>query len=340
MEHRKRQQHNMPIQADSAIERRYSTVGLELRQTTEGAPTLRGYALRFGVAYNMGWFDEEVDRNALDGADLTDVRILFNHDANIILGRTAANTARVGIDDQGMWYEVDLPDSPNGENARQAVERGDVSQSSWGFSLRRDEAGKSIGDKWEVRNGRKYRTLTAIDVVYDASPVVYPANPDTSIAKRMAGLAGIEVRDEDMEGEMPGEGAPAPVNDGDPADQWTIQWMMGNLIWATDTSNSVVGSLNSRIDTYEYYASLDLKESPVFATLSASCKEVKAALIDLLDKHLDAAKVLNKSENRAANSVIEHERNEVDPTTDTIQSEIDDLDAIRMKMLSTRYPDK
>lgn len=340
MEHRKRPQINRPAQQESAIERRYSVEGLQTRAAENGGVTLRGYALRFGVAYNMGWFDEEVAPGALDAADMSDVRVLFNHDANIILGRTAAKTARIGIDKEGMWYEVDLPNSPNGENAREAVDRGDVTQSSWGFSLVRDEAGKSIGDKWEVRNGRKYRTLTAIDVVYDASPVVYPANPDTSIATRSAQMAGMEVRDEDMEGEdiITQE----TQKEGDPAEQWTIQWMLENLTWATVTSNDAVSCLNYRINNYEYYAKLGLKESPVFEGLATACRAVKVAMIDLLDKHLDAAKALNHAENRAANSVIEHEKNEADPDTDTIQKELDkdaEVHEMRLKLLSKRFND-
>jgi len=342
MGHRKRHQINKSAQQESAIERRYSVDGLQTRAAENGGVTLRGYALRFGVAYNMGWFDEEVAPGALDGADMSDVRVLFNHDANIILGRTAAQTARVGIDKEGMWYEVDLPNSPNGENAREAVDRGDVTQSSWGFSLVRDEAGKSIGDKWEVRNGRKYRTLTAIDVVYDASPVVYPANPDTSIATRSARMAGMEVRDEDME-EAPIDGEVTPgVQPGEPADKWDLAWMIDTLTWASTTTNESVASLNSRIDQYKRYSGANLQESAIFNDLITACTTAKQAMITLLDRHLDAAKTLNGSENRAANSVIEHEKNEAAPETDTIQKELDkecDVHEMRLKMLSKRFND-
>lgn len=173
MEHRKQVEQ---------IERRYCTEGAEYRTSESGKGSLRGYALRFGTTYDMGWFTEEVDRRALDNADMKDVRILLNHDPNLILGRTAAGTARVGVDEQGLWYEVDLPDSPNGENARVAVSRGDISQSSWGFMLRYTK--DSNGDRWEKKGGRDHRVLTDIKMVFDASPVTFPANPDTNVAKR------------------------------------------------------------------------------------------------------------------------------------------------------------
>lgn len=173
-------QNQNPLQ----IERRYSVEGAEVRTTADGKPELFGYALKWGVPYDLGWFTEEISRSALDKADVTDVRILFNHDANIILGRTMAGTATVGTDDVGMWYRATLPDSPNGENVRIALERGDITQSSWGFYIRQDETGRRTGDKWEMRGTKEHRIITDVSRVVDASPVVFPANPDTSAAKR------------------------------------------------------------------------------------------------------------------------------------------------------------
>ena len=174
MEHRK--------QANNEPERRATVAGLEIRANDAGKFALRGYAARFNSVYNMGWFTEEVHRDAFKNANMGDVRILLNHDSNQILGRTLAGTARVGIDKEGLWYEVDLPNSPNGDNVRVAVERGDISQSSWGFTLRISDSGN--GDKWEKRDGKEHRILTDIDTVFDASPVTFPANPDTTVAQR------------------------------------------------------------------------------------------------------------------------------------------------------------
>ena len=175
-----------------------SCVGaIELRQSESGKDTVFGYALKFGVPYDMGWFTEEIQRGALDGADLSDVRILFNHDQNLILGRTKAGTAKVGIDEVGMWYMAELPDSPTGQNVKEALRRGDIDQSSWAFSISTDESGRSKGDKWMNKDGKDYRVITSVRAVYDASPVTYPANPDTTAAKRSK-----EVRGEDYGEEM------------------------------------------------------------------------------------------------------------------------------------------
>jgi HK97 family phage prohead protease len=165
-----RQQHpNSP-------ERRAITAPVEIRKTDAGVTTLRGYAARFGSAYDMGWFTEEVSSRAFDGADISDVRVLFNHDPSLILGRTKSGTARVGADSEGLWYEVDLGTSPMAQNMADAIARGDVDQSSWGFTV--------SGDSWTKRDGKQHRTLEKINIVFDASPVTFPANPDTSVAKR------------------------------------------------------------------------------------------------------------------------------------------------------------
>lgn len=174
MEHRKQVQ-------ETNIERRAYADGVEIR-ANDGKATLRGYAARFGSVYNMGWFTEEVDPGAFRNADMTDVRVLLNHDPNHVLGRTKSGTARVGVDSNGLWYEVDLPNTAAAEGVRVAIERGDIDQSSWGFMLRVD--GSTNGDRWEKRNGKDHRTLTDVGVVFDASPVTFPANPDTTVAKR------------------------------------------------------------------------------------------------------------------------------------------------------------
>lgn len=176
-----------------------SCVGaIELRQSDSGKDTVFGYALKFGVPYDMGWFTEEIQRGALDGADLSDVRILFNHDQNLILGRTKAGTAKIGIDEVGMWYIAELPDSPTGQNVKEALKRGDIDQSSWAFSISTDETGRSKGDKWMNKDGKDYRVITSVRAVYDASPVTYPANPDTTAAKRSKEVRG-EGYGEEME---------------------------------------------------------------------------------------------------------------------------------------------
>ena len=153
--------------------------GVEVRMTQDGQPELFGYALKWDTEYRVGWFTEKIARGALSDANMSDVRILFNHDPNMVIARTASGTATIGMDDTGMYYRATIPNSPFGQNLMESLKRGDITQSSWAFSIREK------GDKWEYREGvGDIRTITAVDTVYDASPVTYPANPDTSVATR------------------------------------------------------------------------------------------------------------------------------------------------------------
>jgi HK97 family phage prohead protease len=240
-----------------------SCVGaIELRQSESGKDTVFGYALKFGVPYDMGWFTEEIQRGALDGADLSDVRILFNHDQNLILGRTKAGTAKVGIDEVGMWYTAELPDSPTGQNVKEALRRGDIDQSSWAFSISTDESGRSKGDKWTSKDGKDYRVITSVRAVYDASPVTYPANPDTTAAKRSK-----EVRGEDYGEEM------------EPKAQMI------------EVLTELIGELNEMVGKYKECADKLTMIASVNPELSAIATDTAAMVVQ---KHDDAVSFINE----------------------------------------------
>lgn len=164
------------------IERRAIGEVVEVRATDSGKKKISGYALKWNQRYSMGWFTEEISRDALKGADLTDVRALLNHDPNFVLGRTTAGTLKLTQDDTGLRYEIDLPDTQAGRDLATSIERGDISQSSWGFTLRMDE--DSTGDEWTRNDGKDHRTIKAVRQVFDVSPVTFPANPNTDVARR------------------------------------------------------------------------------------------------------------------------------------------------------------
>ena len=108
-----------------------------------------------------------------------DVRALFNHDPNHILGRTKSGTLRIGIDETGLTYELNPPDTTIGRDLVVMIGRGDITQSSFGFRIAKD------GDRWdEDEEGRLIRTITRVAELFDVSPVTYPAYPDASIGMR------------------------------------------------------------------------------------------------------------------------------------------------------------
>jgi hypothetical protein len=166
----------------SSVERRAVGEKMEIRATVDGKSTIRGYALKWNSRYNMGWFTEEIHRDALKNADLSDVRALLNHDPNFVLGRSSAGTLRLEQDETGLLYEIDLPSTQAARDLTESIKRGDISQSSWGFTLRTDD--QSNGDEWERNDGKDHRVIKSVRQVWDVSAVTFPANPDTSVAKR------------------------------------------------------------------------------------------------------------------------------------------------------------
>jgi len=152
------------------IERRFAPT--EIR---EKGKTLVGHAATFNQVYDLGQFEEQIDPGAFDKAlERDDVRALWNHDPNIVLGRIKAGTLRLSKDETGLVSEIDLPESATA--VREAIERGDVDQMSFGFSVE--------DERWEKRDGKTDLRTILQARLYDVSPVTYPANPNTDIALR------------------------------------------------------------------------------------------------------------------------------------------------------------
>lgn len=167
----------MPDRETRIIEAR-----IELRQAGEGDDgpgTLAGHAALFdSLSLDLGGFREKISPGAFAESleDGDDVRALFNHDPNIVLGRNVSGTLRLEEDDKGLAYEIDLPDTQAARDLAISVERGDVSQNSFGFM--------TLEDDWERdKEGNVTRTLEKV-ALFDISPVTYPAYPDTDLALR------------------------------------------------------------------------------------------------------------------------------------------------------------
>ena len=162
-------------------ERRFLTQPVELR-AEEGKPSVvRGYAAKFKTrSEDLGGFIETIEPGAFDGVLGDDVRALFNHDANLILARSRAGkgTLRLFVDETGLGYEFEAPDTQAGRDLLVSLRRGDVDQSSFAFTVAKD------GDRWVEENGVVTRTIKKVARLYDVSPVTYPAYTDTSVAAR------------------------------------------------------------------------------------------------------------------------------------------------------------
>lgn len=147
--------------------------------------TIEGYAAVTESRTDLGWFREEIAWDAFNDADMSDVRALFNHDPNQILARTKSGTLKVEIDDKGLKYSFEAPNTSLGNDLLELVRRGDISQSSFAFTVKEQE--------WIERQGeRELRRITKVDTVFDVSPVTYPAYGDTTVAARSKEAAGNE----------------------------------------------------------------------------------------------------------------------------------------------------
>ncbi|MFD6970144.1 HK97 family phage prohead protease [Streptomyces sp. NPDC059949] len=161
---------------DFQIERRAVDTEFEVR-SEGGKFNFYGYALKWDArSQNLGGFRERVAQGATaDSIGRDDIRALFNHDPNLILGRNRSGTLRLSEDSDGLHYEVDMPDTTYARDLATAMERGDVSHSSFGFKTAGPE-----GDSWaEDDDGFPLRTLQKI-ALFDVSPVTYPAYADST----------------------------------------------------------------------------------------------------------------------------------------------------------------
>lgn len=166
-------------------ERRAVAFEVRMADMEEGKePMMRGHAAVFNSPSELlcGCFRETIMPGAFTEALKTsDVRALFNHVPDNILGRTSAGTLRVAEDDKGLAIEIDPPDTCCGRDLQVSMKRGDIKEMSFGFTVAEG------GDEWTRDpdgSGNWTRTISKIDRLYDVSPVTFPAYPEASCALR------------------------------------------------------------------------------------------------------------------------------------------------------------
>lgn len=158
---------------------------------------VEGYASVFDKrSGNLGGFVEKVRTTAFNKTiKEADVRALWNHDPQYVLGRTGAGTLELSIDDSGLYYRSLLPNTSYAKDLAELLERRDVRESSFTFF--------KVQDEWEVNDlGQAERSLIEVGLI-DVAPVTFPAYPDAtsgvarrnalmSLAKR-CGIDGCEI---------------------------------------------------------------------------------------------------------------------------------------------------
>lgn len=150
----------------------------ELRAEDEGK--IVGYAAVFNSTTDLGYFEERIKPGAFARAikEQQDVRALWNHDANYVLGRTKSGTLRLAEDNVGLRIEIDPPDTQTARDVVESIRRGDVDQMSFAFIATKET--------WtDRRDMLPLREIEDADL-FDVSPVTYPAYEATTVGLRSA----------------------------------------------------------------------------------------------------------------------------------------------------------
>lgn len=164
------------------LEIRSFPMKVEIRSEGESPPRLVGYAAVFNELSEPIWgcFREKIRPGAFAksiGKD--DIRALWNHNPDFVLGRNRSGTLRLYEDERGLKIEITPPDTQQSRDLLESIRRGDVDQMSFGFRTLQDAWSKLPDDPMETRE------LIEVEL-FDVSPVTYPAYPQTSIATRSA----------------------------------------------------------------------------------------------------------------------------------------------------------
>lgn len=143
----------------------------EIRAHESQQMVVEGYASVFDSVYNIG-FDETVDRGAFDNVLDDDVRFFFDH-GGTPLARTKNGTLQLSVDETGLHYRAELNDTTAGRDLFAAIQRGDVSESSFAFIIEKEQ-----------RDAAGVRHIEKVGRLLDCSAVSYPASPATSVESR------------------------------------------------------------------------------------------------------------------------------------------------------------
>lgn len=138
----------------------------------------QGYAANF-QAYDMGAFMERIEPSAFRSLDSYDIHALYNHDYDKVLARSkfGKGSLQLGVDAEGLHFAFEFPDTATGNEVRTLVDRGDVDQASWAFTVKKE--------RWEnMRSDKPLRVIEEVGEIYDISLTPRGANPTTSVALR------------------------------------------------------------------------------------------------------------------------------------------------------------
>lgn len=154
----------------------FNADGLSIEtRSADDMPVIKGHAAVFNRIADGGWFREQVAPGAFrESIKTDDIRALWNHKTDIVLGRNRAGTLKLKEDGQGLAVEIQPPDTEYVRGLVESISRGDVSQMSFGFQVRKAT--------WtEEEDEDDLRTIEEVKL-WEVSPVTFPFYEDTDVS--------------------------------------------------------------------------------------------------------------------------------------------------------------
>lgn len=138
--------------------------------------TVQGYAAKFGVlSHDLGGFRTRLQPDCFSKAmQKLDCTLNLDHDDSRLLGRTTSGTLQVRQDETGLWFSAQLPNTTVGNDARELLDRGDISECSFAVLIAKS--------RFVEEEDLLIRELQEIDELLDVSLVVRPAFPKTEVS--------------------------------------------------------------------------------------------------------------------------------------------------------------
>lgn len=148
---------------------------------------IEGYFAVFNSVYEL-WpgATESIAPGAFDDSVSDDVRALYNHNTDLVLGRTSAGTMEIKQDSRGLWGRIRINrDDSDAMNAYARIQRGDITGCSFGFDIADQET--------EYReDGTVHWTIKRVSPLYEISPCTFPAYQDTTVSARKHDLEEVK----------------------------------------------------------------------------------------------------------------------------------------------------
>lgn len=157
------------------MDKEYRRLNVELRADGDEKLKIVGHAAVFDTPAEIWGFEEVIRKGAFTDAIKTDdVRALWNHDPNYVLGRTKSGTLKLEEDDIGLKIENDPPETQWAKDLMISMQRGDVDQMSFGFIV--------LEEKWSKREEEPDLREILKARLFDVSPVTFPAYEETDVS--------------------------------------------------------------------------------------------------------------------------------------------------------------